>query len=270
MDRRLGICEHRYHRPPDPPTRITESSRDGSVLLSWAPNKEEDLAGYRIYRSETPLTGYDSHLQTETTETADKDLQNYKPYYYKVSALDKAGNESPAAPTGRGIRGMGVPAGGRRRPAGTLSDNVTWYSAAGPYVISSPVVVPDEMTLTIEPGTMILSKGPGLLIRGGLAAKGTAGKVIAFAGDSSAAWDGIVFENREPAGLEYCTVKNARVGAVVRSPSVTPLKNVEFTSNQVALRVEGAHSQPRRRGRQIPQQLRRRRGNRFRSRTGSF
>jgi hypothetical protein len=67
------------------------------VELSWAINPEADLAGYSVYRSE----GEDKPGERISTETLpsptfrDISVMPGKRYYYRVSALDRAGNESP-------------------------------------------------------------------------------------------------------------------------------------------------------------------------------
>ncbi|MFE5186838.1 PA14 domain-containing protein [Streptomyces sp. NPDC056628] len=89
----------------------------GKAHLTWTPNKEMDLAGYRVYRrlkgasfGTTPLATTTSTSYTDTTLP-----KTGATYYYEVRAADKAGNEgtgttdqpvttvdrtAPAAPTG--------------------------------------------------------------------------------------------------------------------------------------------------------------------------
>ncbi len=67
------------------------------VELSWAINQEADLAGYSVYRSD----GEDTPGERISTETLlsptfrDIPIQPGRRYYYRVSAVDRAGNESP-------------------------------------------------------------------------------------------------------------------------------------------------------------------------------
>ncbi len=77
--------------PPPPPT-------DTSATLSWDPNTEEDLAGYNVYVGMAP-GDYDppTHVGTVTSH----EIQNLTPgytYYFTVTAIDTAGNESPKPP----------------------------------------------------------------------------------------------------------------------------------------------------------------------------
>ncbi len=67
------------------------------VELSWAINPEPDLAGYFVYRSDREDTPGE-RLSPETLPSPtfrDISVQPGRRYYYRVSALDRAGNESP-------------------------------------------------------------------------------------------------------------------------------------------------------------------------------
>jgi fibronectin type 3 domain-containing protein len=67
------------------------SAREGMVLI-WAPNSEEDVVGYNIYRSTTPGQDYtkiNKELVRETTFT-DKDIKQGQKYYYVITAVDSA------------------------------------------------------------------------------------------------------------------------------------------------------------------------------------
>jgi fibronectin type 3 domain-containing protein len=69
------------------------------VDLSWSINVESDLAGYRIYRSERE--GERGRLlQTDPLPSPafrDASVQTGHRYWYSVTAVDHAGNESPAS-----------------------------------------------------------------------------------------------------------------------------------------------------------------------------
>jgi hypothetical protein len=85
--------------PPTAPQELNAvAAREGMVLI-WAPNPEEDIAGYNVYRSTESGTGYkkiNTDLVRETTYS-DKDVQMQQKYYYVVTAVDNAPvpNESP-------------------------------------------------------------------------------------------------------------------------------------------------------------------------------
>jgi hypothetical protein len=68
------------------------------VTLTWIPNKESDLAGYKIYVGTSSGT-YDfpgSPFVIDKIATyIVTNLQQKTTYFFAVSAFDQAGNESP-------------------------------------------------------------------------------------------------------------------------------------------------------------------------------
>ncbi|MFD3927172.1 PA14 domain-containing protein [Streptomyces sp. NPDC058614] len=75
---------------------VTYDKTTGRAKLTWAKNKELDLAGYRVYRrlkgtayGTKPLVTTTSTTYTDTTLPKTGDV-----YYYEVRAHDKAGNAS--------------------------------------------------------------------------------------------------------------------------------------------------------------------------------
>ena len=93
--------------PPAPPQGLVAALlpglAPGTVLvdLSWSINLETDLAGYRVYRSEQE--GTRGQLVTPellpTPAVRDRSVQPGHRYWYTVTAIDRAGNESePGAP----------------------------------------------------------------------------------------------------------------------------------------------------------------------------
>jgi hypothetical protein len=84
--------------PPAPPVGVAARETEGGIEISWSPSTEPDLAVYRVYRwtPETSTQRIADVLPPETTfldTTAPAGVQ----LRYAVSAVDKAGNESPRA-----------------------------------------------------------------------------------------------------------------------------------------------------------------------------
>ena len=81
--------------PPAVPQGLSASVEEGEVRLFWFPNKEEDLAGYHVYRA-----GDDGAFARITAEPfsstifADSTVEVDRRYHYRVTAVDGAGNES--------------------------------------------------------------------------------------------------------------------------------------------------------------------------------
>jgi fibronectin type 3 domain-containing protein len=81
--------------PPEPPAAPKLDKKDGGVLLSWAPNAENDLAGYNVYRL---VAGKTEKINTALLREPlffDKNPGADLRYVsYCVTAVDEAGNES--------------------------------------------------------------------------------------------------------------------------------------------------------------------------------
>jgi len=75
--------------PPAAPSGLTASPGDGHIALDWSDNSESDLAGYRVYRDGSRIASPTSSSYDDTG------LINGTSHSYQVSAIDKAGNESP-------------------------------------------------------------------------------------------------------------------------------------------------------------------------------
>lgn len=79
---------------PDTPTNLSAESGVGEVLLIWDENGESDLARYNVYRSPVSGSGYVQINTTTAPEYTDTDVVNGTTYYYVVTAVDNASNES--------------------------------------------------------------------------------------------------------------------------------------------------------------------------------
>ena len=82
---------------PAVPVSLEATPSYRAVLLDWADNAEDDLAGYHVYRAKQPDGPY-----TRLTAAGPAYLSRYQhnidtahvPYYYRVTAVDTFGNES--------------------------------------------------------------------------------------------------------------------------------------------------------------------------------
>lgn len=92
--------------PPSAPQGLTTAILEGNaaaapvVDLSWSISPEGDVAGYRVYRSEKEGERGVS-LVTELVPTPayrDSSVQPGRRYWYTVTAVDRAGNESSTSP----------------------------------------------------------------------------------------------------------------------------------------------------------------------------
>ncbi|MFM9626244.1 MULTISPECIES: fibronectin type III domain-containing protein [Streptomyces] len=88
---------------PLPPAAVKAVRGDGRATISWARNVEADLAGYRVYRSNTTPVAIDtahrisgSAALTGSAFTS-TGLRNGTKYWFAVTAVDRAGNQSRAS-----------------------------------------------------------------------------------------------------------------------------------------------------------------------------
>ena len=89
--------------PPDPPQNVSASGGDEVVVLQWDVGQESDLDRYWIYRSETDgFTPSASNLIIDVSASSGNSTQSYTDtgrtngvrYYYRIKAVDEAGNIS--------------------------------------------------------------------------------------------------------------------------------------------------------------------------------
>lgn len=228
--------------PPDKINKVKTVGRNTVVLLNWEKSSALDLAGYRIYRSNTPLSGFQQIAKTEFPEYRDEKLINAQKYYYQVTAIDWAGNESEKSDT---ITGMPV-APGPTPVSGIIESHTTWYAGASPYIIENTVVVKDKAILTLEPGTEIRSKGGALVIEGQLNAQGDEEHIIILdAAEGGKFWEGIVFNNvkEKENVVKFCRIRNAATGIMCQASSPR-IETCELVENTAALKISGAFSKP--------------------------
>ena len=97
----VGVLGHSVDNlAPIPPTGLAGAYRPGAgALLSWTPGPERDLAGYAVYRGTSDAFATADSNRIGSTEVATFFDPAYDPArtVYKVTALDRHGNESPAA-----------------------------------------------------------------------------------------------------------------------------------------------------------------------------
>lgn len=83
--------------PPAIPSGVYTVTGDGMVEVFWNPVREDDVAGYGVYRSDA-LDGVYTRIATlgdvENDRHTDFDVVNGVTYFYAVDAFDAAGHES--------------------------------------------------------------------------------------------------------------------------------------------------------------------------------
>lgn len=85
------------NKPPAAPTGLTAIASYGWVALDWDDSAELDLAGYRIYRSTSPDSSGTTVAISADSRIDDVGLVGGTTYYYRVTAVDIEGLESPVS-----------------------------------------------------------------------------------------------------------------------------------------------------------------------------
>lgn len=83
--------------PPQQPTGLTVVPGVGRIFLTWNENKERDVAGYYVYRSRRSAREYQRLTEKPINRTtfSDEEAIAGVTWYYALTAVDQAGNESP-------------------------------------------------------------------------------------------------------------------------------------------------------------------------------
>ena len=97
LDSNEASATPRDMTPPERPTGLTVVPGVGRIFLTWNENRERDLAGYYVYRSEK--SGREFSRLTDKiinrTTYSDETMETGMTLYYVITAVDEAGNESP-------------------------------------------------------------------------------------------------------------------------------------------------------------------------------
>jgi len=65
------------------------------IVLTWNLSPKSDISYYKVYRTLNPILFYSYYAKTKENKFEDLINENGKSYYYKVTAVDKDGLESP-------------------------------------------------------------------------------------------------------------------------------------------------------------------------------
>ena len=226
--------------PPAPVDAVKATSLDGKVQLRWTPSDAEDLMGYEVWTSASPISGFSRVLTGERAETVIDGMDNFQSFYARVRAVDKAGNAgsfSKAAPA------VALPVGGllslpQPGPAlsGDVSESVLLSAEKSPFTVTAPIRVASGATVYIAPGAQLLfNTGAAIIVDGGsLFAYGTRARPVRMSPANDAAgpgaWKGIAFHNAAESGLYHVVIEKADTGVHIQG-SVTVLRNVTISQS---------------------------------------
>jgi fibronectin type 3 domain-containing protein len=80
---------------PGQPEGLQARGGSQKVVLTWQPNKESNLSGYKVFKGTTSVGPFSKVASVTKNTFTDVDLENNRTYYYKVQVFNDEGKESP-------------------------------------------------------------------------------------------------------------------------------------------------------------------------------
>jgi tetratricopeptide (TPR) repeat protein len=217
--------------PPPQVTGLRAKGYADRVELTWNVLKNvPDLKGYRVQRSETPLSGFTELAMVEVAAYTDKTAAAGRTYYYRIVSEDQTGNRADAED---GIRAALVGS-EPRKLAGTLPGDMT---LDGSTLVTATIIVPKGVSLTISSeGRLLFAADAGLQVLGKLMVQGGESPVE-FAPSGEGKWSGIVIDGGV-ANLKRFTVRGATTGISTRESEIV-LENGLVSGCTTGIAVNG-------------------------------
>ncbi len=221
-----------------PPQQVRSTKAKGFVdriEISWETVKNTpDLKGYKIFRSQQPLSGYTEISRTEMTLFEDKTVQPGTIYYYRVVAFDSTGNESEVNESAKASLISKEPI----VLSGEIKKDTQLLS--GLYIVKSDLLVPQKIALSIEPDTKIMfDENVSIKVYGKLVVDGKESPVE-FVPAKDKKWKGI-----ESVGgsitVNGARITNAVTGFALQNSEGT-IENTIINGSDTAISISGIPS----------------------------
>ena len=136
--------------PPPQVKGLKVKSFQDRVDLSWEGLKNiPDLKGYRVLRSEQPLSGYAEVGKVELNSSEDRTLKPGAVFYFRVIAFDQTGNESEVQDP---VRAALI----SKEPIALSGEIKTDTVLSEIYTVKGDFVVPRGLSLTIGPEARLM------------------------------------------------------------------------------------------------------------------
>jgi hypothetical protein len=232
----ISSLEDNY--PPTTPSsvEVSLSGNPGEAIVFWQPVYDRDLKGYKIYRGEAKQGTFsqigDSTIPKGQERYTDKSVVPGKKYYYRVIAVDEAGNESGYNGETEGIV---IP--------GNITSEVRWTAMNSPYVLKGDLRVTEFGHLIIDDGVKVLVDSIDrvnmgyeaglveLVVSGGLTTHSGPSKITFASAETTpgrGSWQGILIDNSlgGRVSLENLVVSDAVEGIKIKSSADVSLHDV--------------------------------------------
>ncbi len=204
------------------------------IEISWQTLKNvPDLKGYKVLRSEQPLTGFKEIGFTELNLFDDRNAEHGKTYYYRIVAVDTAQNESDIQDSVKSCLIAKEP----QILSGSIDRDL---SLSGVYVVKKEFLVPKGLTLTVEPETRIIFDEESSLIIHGKMNINAKESPVEFISLIDKKWNGIIVDGGS-ININGFKIKNAKTGIILNT-SEGIVENGIITDCLVAVRISGIPS----------------------------
>lgn len=216
---------------PDRVSNLRARGGRDRIDLSWEhAHAAADLSGYRVLRSEQPLSGYQQIGRSERMTYEDRTARADVVYYYRVVASDRAGNDSEASPTASAR----LVTRGPLLLSGELSADAV---LSGIYILKGSLTVPRGISLTIGPETTIVAeKDASIRVQGKLLIDGANGLVRLYSRRAEK-WAGITSEGGHLT-IKGAILSGAEVAVAIKAGSGA-MESTSVTDNGVGVRISG-------------------------------
>ncbi len=218
--------------PPPAVTGMKAKGFQDRIEASWVPiSGVPDLKGYRVLRSEQPLSNYKEVATLELNTFEDRTVEPGITYYYRVAAFDALNNESEQSDSAKAalVPSEPVPLTGELKKDTTLS---------GSYIIMGDLMVPKDLSLTVEEGTKIaFQEAASLTIFGKLVVDGKE-MPVDFVPTGDEQWKGVIADGGT------IVVRNARIGgaetALLAKNAQGTIEGSVISENDTGISISGS------------------------------
>ena len=236
--------------PPPAVSGLQAEPLHEKVRLSWKPASGDDLEFYEIFTSHGAGHPFTKSGESLSTAHMVNGLANFEKTFFKVRAVDGAGNRGPF---GSAAEAMPAPEPGLAAlevPGSVLSGEIKGKifvpGESGPYRIDGSLSVPSGSAMIVGPGANLrFSSGAELVVQGEIAVYGTPDTPVTFSALDEAsgpgAFGGIFLDSAERALFRHTRISGARVGISVKNSSPDISGVIITDSSQAGLHLmEGA------------------------------
>ena len=230
--------------PPKIPRNLTAEIRQKAIKLNWHTDDAETIA-FLILRSNNPLTDYKEIAKVKEFTYEDKDIEPGKNYFYRVIALDDAGNQSKPLQYGP----ISLPV----LTEQTLPKTLSGTYLSGKYLLEKTATVPLGVNAKIGPDVIITcSKEASIIVEGELLLKETifkpqtdnwigievapTGKLIVEDSTISGAKNALLIKGK--ASCTNLTIEKGNIGLIIDSNHKVEVKKSSFINLHPAISIQ--------------------------------